>query len=155
MSEKSSSLLTPPSIIFRMAEEENVVLLKTEAKLFDGTPFLAQVPLFIGYQIPNGFLPPEPEAHALFMYNLMAYELYSSEILNPIRYEGDPYPGPDFLRIMDVICAWYSTSIERIVRFWEPVESQCQHLGLPTVPDEERYRFNKPGKVDTEEEVKH
>ena len=144
------TLILPPSMK-PMIEAQVVTIVQQEANLPNGKKYYAQVPLFTGYQIPHGYLSPEPEAHALFMYNLMARSVWEREVQNPIVYEGSDthYHGPDFRLMLERIACWYNTLPERMVRYWPAIIKQCEAKDVPMVPDEERYRFSKPGKART------
>ena len=87
-----------PNEIAPMLEAQVVIIMQIPAVLPDGTKYISHVPLFTGYQIPHGFLPAEPEAHGLFMYNLMARGVWEREVNNIITYEGsdEKYHGPNF-----------------------------------------------------------
>ena len=129
---------------FQQGEAPVVQTIAVPSKLPNGTPYIAYLPIFIGYMEPDGFLPPEPAAHALFLYNLTARRLWEQEIDNPIHYEGtnEKYHGPDFMMLYKRIAQWYSCEPELMGRFWQEVSLQCEREGVPMVPNEERYRFN-------------
>lgn len=137
-----------PQQIVNMVEDGTVVIVHCPSKLPSGREYTAHIPLFIGYQEPDGFLPPLPEAHALFMYNLLAYDAYHRFTVNQIEYEdADPAHEPNYLSLLNQVCWWYMCEPEKVWKHWSSVQRQCEHINCPLLPDEERYRFNRTPEV--------
>ena len=131
------------------AHRPNIVMVRSTPQLPNGMRYHADVPFFIGYQVPDGFLLPLPECHALFLYNLMARNVYEQYIKDPIFLEGSEgdLERPEFLNIIKLCAAWYETKFEEMVKHWETVTHQCKRIMIPMVPDEERYRFNRTPEI--------
>lgn len=101
------------------------------------------VALFTEYLIPNGHLTTQPECHALFYYYLNARRTYEEKVKDsPIVYEDDPDPTYNFRQLFTSIATLYNVEPEQMANCWEDVDKQCLLLGLPLMPDEEKYRFN-------------
>lgn len=108
-------------------------------------PGKIQVPLFPGYMRPNGYLLPDRPCHGLFYYYLSAQRVYEQNVeVKRIVYEGDPDPIVVFRNLFTSISALYGVSGEMMSKYWECVDAQCDLMGFPLLPDEEKYRFNSP-----------
>ena len=143
-----TGLILPPSLR-PMLEQQVVVVVRQPSVFPNGKKYTAHLPIFLGYQVPHGFLPPDPEAHALMMYNLMARSVWEREVQNPIHYEGtnENYHGPDFRALLKHVSIWYSCRADAMVRYWPAIQKQCEASDIPMIPDEERYRFNRPAEL--------
>ena len=115
-------------------------------KLPNGKEYTAEIPIFASFIAPSGYLTNDVECHALFMYNLVARTNWESFIQNPIELEGDkPRVPPNFRRLYESIASWYRVHPpETMSFFWDQVTKQCFASDCPMIPNEERYRFNKP-----------
>jgi len=104
-------------------------------------------PLFLGYMQPNGFLDQHRESHGLFYYNLIARNTYEKHILDPVVLEGEKDPVHNFRDVFESVATLYGVQPEAMAKCWDMVDMQCQVLDIPTLPDEERYRFNTPDTI--------
>lgn len=100
-------------------------------------------PLFLGYMQPYGFLDQHRESHGLFYYNLIAHYTYEMHVRDSLKLEDEPEEQPDFRNIFESVATLYGVTPEAMAKCWDMVDMQCQVLEIPTMPDEERYRFNR------------
>lgn len=118
---------------------------RVQIVLPDGTRIYTTVPLFPEYTAPYGFLEHDIECHALFYYAVIARHNYEMYVLdNAIEYEGSPTIISDFRRLFESTACHYGVSAETMAKHWPCINMQFMALGLPQLPDEERYRFNTP-----------
>lgn len=108
------------------------------------------MPIFQQYLAPEGFLVRDKACHALFYYYLIAHNTYETHIKDVIVYEGDPDPQYNFKQMFSSAAACYGVQPEQMVQFWRNVDMQCDLLGLPILPDEERFRFNRTPELKTQ-----
>lgn len=120
----------------------NVWNLTTEAEIFER------------YIIPNGFLPRDIAAHALFRYYVSARQIYEEIILDPIVYEGDEDPVFNLEELFKTFALAYGTEPERMIKFWPAVDMQCVLLRIPKMPEGDRFRFNHIPNIKIEEVMK-
>lgn len=111
-------------------------------KKFDKLVF--DMPVFPEYEAPNGFLDNYLESHALWYYYLLARNTWERQVDKPIVLEGEKDPEPNFHQLLQSIAHVYGIKLEGMVKCWPQIDKQCELLGLPKLPDEERYRFNRP-----------
>jgi hypothetical protein len=104
-------------------------------------------PIFPSLIAPHGFLTNKRQTHALWYYYLSARQAYENIVVDPIVYEGEDDPSADFRQLIERIAIIYGVSVEEMVKCWDVVDMQCFALKLPKLPDEERYRFNRIGRV--------
>ena len=109
-----------------------------------------EVPAFSTYEVPIGFLAKDRACHALFRYYLSARQMYEDHILDPIVYEGDVSQVVNFRQLFVSTATAYGVAPERMIQFWVNVDLQCDLLGIPRMPDEERYRFNRTPEIKTQ-----
>lgn len=99
------------------------------------------------YEFPNGGLPVgERAAHALFHYYTIARLNYERET-TMIRYEHEKDDGINYRQVMSSVAMMYDTTPENMIKFWKHIDWTCSIFHLPKLPDEERYRFNRPIEV--------
>jgi hypothetical protein len=98
-------------------------------------------------QVPNGFLSPERASHALWYYYLCARQTYETHVKDIIVLEGDADPSANFRRLIEMIAKAYGVEVGNMVQAWPEIDMQCTALNLPQLPDEEQYRFNRPGRI--------
>lgn len=103
----------------------------------------SNMPYFMGYVEPNGFLDMEAETHALWNYYLCARGAYERTVKHVIAIEGEDDPQANMLQLAKSMAELYGTTLEAMMKCWDRVDKQCDYLGLPRLPDEERYRFNR------------
>ena len=101
-----------------------------------------RVPAFDAYNIPEGYLARDAACHGLWYYYLIARKNYEKEVLDPIVYEGERDPEPNFKQLFSSIALAYGVQPEQMAHYWKHVDMQCWALHLPKLPDEEKYRFN-------------
>ena len=106
--------------------------------------------VFRQYEMPNGYLSPPLACHALWYYYLIARNNYERNSVDPIVYEGEPDPEPNFRQIFSSIATIYGIQPENMVHYWTNVDMQCDALDLPRMPDEEKYRFNQTVELKTQ-----
>ena len=104
-------------------------------------------PLFLAYMQPNGFLDQHRESHGLFYYNLIARNAYEKHVSDSLKLEGELEVQPEFRKIFESVANLYGVKPHEMAKCWDMVDMQCQILDIPTLPDEERYRFNTPDKI--------
>ena len=107
------------------------------------------MPVFHDYVIPEGFLVDDLASHALWYYYLIARGTYETHIMDPIVYEGDKDPEFNFKQVFTSVATAYGVEPEIMVKFWDRVDMQCKQLQLPTLPDEDKYRFNVAAEIVT------
>lgn len=127
-------------LVFLMAPIQLSVSLVTSNK----PPITFEPILFPGYIVPNGFLDRNRESHALWFYYLHARGTWENNVQNnPWVYEGDLDPGFNFRQLFNSIALIYGVEHSAMAKCWPMIDLQCLALQLPTLPDEERYRFNR------------
>ena len=96
------------------------------------------------YEPPYGAIPKdEPAAHALFRYYVTARQNWE-RANTMIRYEHEKDDGINYKQLMTSIARMYGVTPEEMVRFWKEVDFTCTLCNLPKLPDEERYRMDRP-----------
>jgi len=139
-----------------MAKKVFTEMHKGMAKLpsaFEGIRF--DVPRFVNYIKPNGFLCDHPACHAVFYYNLTARLSYEENELGfGLQMEGEGFENvlwnrSNFRQSWETISMMYGVTEADMVRHWQCVDMQFFAMGKPGLPDEERYRFNRVPQVDT------
>lgn len=111
-------------------------------------------PVFTGYMKPLGWLLAEHEdqylaCHALFRYYLSARQIYETESDNLLAYEGEQDSSISYAGLFKGIANWYDVEYEIMAKFWPNVDMQCSLLGLPKMPEGDRYRFNQVVEIKT------
>jgi len=102
-----------------------------------------QVPLFPGFMQPNGYLLPDRACHGLFYYYLCAQRVYEQNVeVERVIYEGDLDPVLKFRDLFTSLSALYGVSANKMSKYWDVVDKQCDLMGFPRLPDEEQYRFD-------------
>lgn len=103
------------------------------------------LPIFGDYQPPNGFLTRDRACHALMYYALTARRTYEEVVLDTqIVYEGHDDMQANFRQMFTSIAMLYDVTTQEMTKHWSAVNMQFDALNLPQLPDEERYRFNRP-----------
>jgi len=110
-------------------------------------------PFFGAYCVPHGFLCATDDAcHALMYYAVNARRAYEENELGfGVQYD-DPnilWNKSNFRQLWETICIVYGIPESAMVRHWPCVDMQCRVLNIPQLPDEERYRFNRPIKLES------
>lgn len=108
------------------------------------------VPFFMGYTTKHGgHLPDLPEAHACWYYYVLARRQYEEiEQGFTIQYEhADRSHSVNYKQLADTICHCYGVRLFEMIRMWQYVDAQACLLGLPLLPEGERYRFNTPYEI--------
>lgn len=106
-------------------------------------PINPSPPFFLGYQQPHGHLDSTREAHGLWNYYLCARNAYETHNLDAIVLEGEKDPEVNFKQLFTSIAQMYGVEPNSMAKCWGMVDMQCVVLGLPKLPDEERYRFDR------------
>jgi len=101
-----------------------------------------EVPLFPEI-IGPGLLSGARESSALWLYYLYARNLYE-EIEHGIVYEGEKDPEPKFKELITSIAKLYDVKPEDMTNAWDEVDMVCIAKNLPTMPRDDKYRFDKP-----------
>lgn len=109
-----------------------------------GKGHVISAPFFDDYTTPEGFLAGHPACHALFYYNAVAHGTYERTVVDPMYLEGQLDEQPVYDRLFASIAIMYNVEPETMVQFWPDVAMQCSLLQMPVMPDEDRYRHNKP-----------
>ncbi len=109
----------------------------------------SNMPIFLGYMAPNGFLDEHPESHALWNYYLCARGAYERTIKDVIVLEGDPDPAANFKQLFVNMAQLYGVQPEAMAKCWRQVDMQCDLINMPRLPDEDRYRFNSVDEIFT------
>ena len=111
---------------------------------------MLHMPIFGAYQTPFGFLSRERACHALMYYALIARRTYEDVVLDKqIVYEGHLDDTANFRQQFTSIAMLYDVTPEEMAKHWPAVNMQFDALELPQLPDEERYRFNRPIEIRT------
>ena len=105
-------------------------------------PFKPAIPLFLGYMQPHGYLDQHRESHALWYYYLTARNVYETHIEDIVVLEGDVDPPYNFRQLFTSVARMYGVQPEGMGKCWLLVDKQCDLLGLPRMPEGERYRFD-------------
>lgn len=105
--------------------------------------------IFSAYIQPNGWLDWEPESHALWYYYTRARATYERIILDPIVLVGDKDPEANFRQLFTSVATIYGVKPEAMAKCWPMIDMQCDTIGCPRLPDEERYRFNREIVIET------
>ena len=93
-----------------------------------------EIPLFLAYQKPNGFLCPERQCHGLFYYFLVASNARERE-LDGIVLEGQEDPKTNYRQLFTTIANLYGSSPENMNNHWQCVDMQALALKLPKMND--------------------
>ena len=106
-------------------------------------------PLFPVHQKPNGNLDPTREAHGLWYYYLTArreYERFTGQqvVLVTASETYTPTPEPNWRQMFERTAEIYGVVPEHMAKCWQQVDLECLRIGLPTMPHEEKYRFDGP-----------
>lgn len=123
---------------------------------FANTP--VEIKLFPELIAPNGFLSPMRESMACWYYYVLARRNYE-EMKDALFLEGHADPTFNFRQLFTSIAKMYGVEPEGMAKCWTEVDMTAFGLGLPRLPDEERYRFNRPEIIvidsgkQTEEEI--
>ena len=103
------------------------------------------IPIFGQYQTPFGYLTRDRACHALMYYALTARRVYERVVLDrQIVYEGHDDATSNFRQQFTSIAMLYDVETVEMAKHWQAVDMQFDTLELPQLPDEERYRFNRP-----------
>lgn len=111
------------------------------------------VPRFVHYIKPEGFLCDVAACHACFYYAMTARLGYEENELGfGTQYEGDGYENvlwnrSNFRQQWETIGMMYGAAEADMVRHWQCVDMQFLAMGFAGLPDEERYRFNRSAVV--------
>lgn len=129
-----------------MSNEKTPLSKSLQEKL--GTRLVLAFPYFSQYLPPQGFLDEDHACHALFYYALLARKNWEEYIKHsPVEYEGELTQQVNFRGLFNSISELYGEPTEKMIRFWSAVDLTFDAIGIPRLPDEERYRFNKPFEV--------
>ncbi len=101
-------------------------------------------PLFPEHTVPFGFLAKDMAVQACWYYYVCAQNTLESLVYNQIQYEGQKDTEMNLKQLHTSIARMYNIEPEEMVFAWKDVDMQAVALGLPQLPDEERYRFNRP-----------
>jgi len=96
---------------------------------------------------PLGWLPRDISAHALWYYYTLARKNWEQENVNPIVMIGEKDPEFNYRQLFKSIAVIYGILPEHMVPHWKSVDMQATAMQLPRLPDEERYRFNRPMEI--------
>lgn len=130
---------------------DNAGILWAENRVKDGDKtFVFSIPVFAAYTEPLGALSADKACHALWYYYLSARHVWETHIADPIVLEGDKDPEYNFKQMFTSIATWYGVTPETMKNFWDRIDKQCDRLGLPKLPDEDRYRFNLTPEIRTQ-----
>ena len=104
-----------------------------------------EAPIFEMYLKENGgFLNHDTECHALMYYALLARKAYEINVIGEgLQYEGIKDNETNFKDLIISVAEMYGVKPEKMTNYWQEVDNQFFSLGLPNVPKEEQYRFNK------------
>jgi len=112
-----------------------------------------QYQMFTEYEQPNGFLTRDRACHALMYYALTARKAYEDIDLGyEIQYD-DPnvlWNRANYRQMFTSIAMLYDVEPEQMARFWDCIDMQFFALDLPTLPNEDQYRFNKTPEIRTQ-----
>lgn len=100
------------------------------------------IQLFPELIIPNGFLSPIRESMACWYYFVLARRNYEVQ-QDAIFYEGHRDPDFNYRQLYTSIAKMYGVEPEAMAKCWGEVDKTAFALGLPLLPDEERYRFDR------------
>lgn len=98
--------------------------------------------IFVGYIEPHGYLTDNPATHACFYYYLLARRGYERVEIDPVVWEGDADPTVAYHQLWTSIARMYNVEIGAMAQCWEIVDKQCYLLGLPKLPEGDRYRHD-------------
>lgn len=114
-------------------------------QIHDPRKFHLMQPMYLKYMRPLGMLcQREVGCHALFTYAMNARKAWEYERSNLLAYEGDPDTAVNYLDLLKSTAFLYDVHINSLISHWSCVDAQLQLLRLPAIPNEERYRFNRP-----------
>lgn len=110
--------------------------------------YVLSAPAFPQITSPNGVLDPDPACQALWYYYTIArknYEEYEKDI---IILEGELDPQFDNFQLFKSCAFMYGVAPERMLHFWQNVQTQCAMMGLPDLP--EKYKYRKVAEIKTQ-----
>ncbi len=91
-------------------------------------------PIFYQYIVPNGYLTPEIEVHALWYYYLCANKAMR-QAENDFRLESQDMPMEiNYRQIFTSIAHMYNVDTEKMNNCWPQIDKQCELLNLPKLP---------------------
>lgn len=99
-------------------------------------------PFYTAYIEPFGFLNRENETHALWNYYTKARNAFETCDVSPVVLEGEKDPETNFRQLFESVATMYGVEPNAMAKCWSRIDMQCLALGLPKLPDEERFRFN-------------
>lgn len=100
-------------------------------------------PLFLNYQQPHGFLPPDRRAHGLWYYYLIARKKWEQEPDHGgIEYEGEVYYYK-YDQLIESVAVLYDTDPSELTKFWDYVDKQCVAEEMPLAPQEIRFHSGR------------
>lgn len=117
-------------------------------QLLANKTFRFTAPVFDAYNIPNGFLVRDMACHGLFYYAITARRAFEENVQGwGLQYEGNLSNTTNFRALFESIAFLYGVSPANMVKFWKEVDMQFHVLGIPSLPDEDRYRHNKTPEI--------
>lgn len=99
------------------------------------------VPFYMAYIAPYGYLDASRESHALWNYYTKARATYERLVKDPIVLEGQKDNEPNFQQLFTSIARMYRVEPQAMGKCWDLVDAQCDALQIPRMPDEDRFRF--------------
>lgn len=115
-------------------------ILRDVIKNKPGKTYVLSAPAFPQITTPNGFLDPDPACQALWYYYTIArknYEEYEKDIF---VLEGELDPQFDNFQLFKSVSFMYGVQPERMLHFWQNVQTQCAVMHLPDLPEKFKYR---------------
>ena len=112
----------------------------------------AQIVIFESHQVPDGFLPRDHAAHALWMYCLDAHKAYrvgGQSIDKQTILEGTPWHNTHYEQQARTVAMWYGVTLDEMAKYWPAVRMEMASKGLPE-PRWEYAGFGKTSKVSQE-----
>lgn len=97
---------------------------------------------FVHYVPPMGFLEMSDECFALWYYYLLARKAHEEIELDPIVLEGEPDPTTDYIQLVKSVAKIYGVEVAHMTKCWKAVDAQCWAMGLPKMPEGDRYRHD-------------
>ena len=101
-------------------------------------------PMFADKTIPNGYLTKDRECHALYYYAGLATKMWDEYEKDPVFIEGRHPTQHNYRNVLLAVAQIYLCSPNDMIKYWSNVSMQFTADGHVLLPDEGRYRFNKP-----------
>lgn len=93
-----------------------------------------QIVIYENHQVPEGYLPKDHAAHALWAYYIDAHKAYRTvgkSIDDQRILEGTPWHNTHYEQQARTIAMWYGVTMDEMAKYWPAVRLEIMRSGLP------------------------